>query len=141
MTCALLRISAGLLLAGGATAALACGYCIEDRVAAAYDHAVVSRALSARHHVAFCVIDGGLVPSDALRREIERTVESTRGVDRSSVKVSLETASLSFAYDPARAPLGPLLRGVNRKLAPKGLSLMPLRVIERYGELRPASSP
>jgi hypothetical protein len=43
-----------VLLALRATTALACGHCVEDRMAVVYDHPVVARALGARHHVAFC---------------------------------------------------------------------------------------
>ena len=44
----------GLLLA---QAALACGYCVEDKIAAAYDHAVVVRAADRHHQVAFLSIE------------------------------------------------------------------------------------
>jgi hypothetical protein len=50
-----------LLLAGllaAAPLAGACGYCVEDKMAAAYDHAVVSRALAQQHHIAFFHVDG-----------------------------------------------------------------------------------
>ena len=39
----------GTLIAGLASAAHACGYCIEDKIAAVYDHAVVTRAAAQKH--------------------------------------------------------------------------------------------
>ena len=51
-------LAAALLLAGAASAALACGYCVEDKIASTYDHALVTQALAHKHHVAFFHIDG-----------------------------------------------------------------------------------
>lgn len=130
------RLGIVLLLAGSTSVALACGICIEDKVAVVYDYAVVERALGAQHHVAFCGVEGGFVSSDGLKREIERAIESTSGVDHGSARVSLDNASASFAFDPARAQLGTVLRETDRKLAARGLRLVPLRVMDRPAELK-----
>ena len=121
------RWSAILLLAPAA--ALACGVCVEDRVAAAYDHAVVVRSLERRHEVVFLAIEGEIAASARLSREIQAAVESAGGVDPGSARVSLASASLSFAYDPGRQKLGPIMRALEKALASKGLSLSLLRVI------------
>ena len=116
--------------------ATACGYCVEDKVAATYDHAVVIRALDQRHEIAFFAIEGTVAENPALQRTIESALESTAGIDRGTFRVSLASASLSFAYDPARAGLGPVMRSLDRKLAAAGLSLSVLRVInDRPGTL------
>ena len=120
---------AGMLLLVPAVAAIACGYCVEDRVAATYDHSVIVRALDRRHEVAFFAIEGQIATSSRLNREIQNALESTGGVDRGSARVSLPAGSLSFAYDPARQKLGPIMRALDRKLAAKGLSISLLRVI------------
>ena len=73
---------AGLVLLTHAVAALACGICVEDRVAAAYDHAVVVRSLEHRHEVVFLAIEGEIVASPRLSREIQSAIESASGVDR-----------------------------------------------------------
>src|SRR4249920_2435699 len=91
----------GLLLLAPAAAALACGVCVEDRVAATYDHAVVVRSLERKHEVVFLAIEGEIVVSPRLSREIRSAIESASGIDRGSARVSLPAASLSFAYDPA----------------------------------------
>src|SRR3982750_1452609 len=54
-----------LLLAAGPAAA--CGYCVEDKIAATYDHAVVTQAFARKHQVAFFHVDG-----TASRRALEQ---------------------------------------------------------------------
>ena len=120
---------AGLLLLAPAAAAVACGYCVEDKVAAAYDHSVIVRALDRKHEVAFFAIEGALATDSQLPREIQNALESTRGLDRGTARVSLPAGSLSCAYDPARHRLGAIVRGLEKTLAPKGLSASLLRVI------------
>ena len=128
------RLGLALLLAAGVSRSLACGYCVEDKIAAVYDHAAIARALAAGREVMFCAIVGDFVSSNAMRRQIGRALGSVAGVDRGSVRVSLDAASLSFAFDPARAPRAGLLHTANRKLAIKGITLAELRVMERPAE-------
>jgi len=119
----------GWLVLLAPSVALACGVCVEDRVAAAYDHAVVTRSIERRHEVVFLAIEGEIAVSARLSREIQAAVESAGGVDRGSTRVSLASASLSFAYDPARGRLGPIMRALDKALAQSGLSVSLLRVI------------
>jgi hypothetical protein len=133
---ALKRRLAALLLAGIAPAALACGYCVEDKIAATYDHAVVVRALDQKHHVVFFHIDGSLMPGGDTRRTLEAAAESTVGVDKGSVRVSVEALTISFAFDPERTSLVKVQSALERKLAARKLSLMPLRVMDRLSELK-----
>ena len=95
-----LPLLASLMLLHGA--ALACGVCIEDKIAACYDHAIVEAAQQRGHAVAFFAIEGDLRRDDATRRAFSRAIESARGVRKASARVSLPNAALSFAYDPAR---------------------------------------
>jgi hypothetical protein len=119
----------GLLLLAPVAAALACGVCVEDKVAASYDHAVVVRSLERKHEVVFLAIEGEIAATPRLSREIQGAVESAAGIDRGSARVSLASASLSFAYDPARRKLGPIIGALEKSLAPRGLRLSLLRVI------------
>ncbi len=129
------RLAAAALALGlSATTAFACGFCVEDKLAAVYDHELVGRALGARHHVAFCGIEGVAGPGQ--RGEITRALGAIAGVDRGSVRVSLEHAIVSFAFDPVRAPLPAVLRAAGRKLAERGLTLVPLRVMDRADRLK-----
>ena len=98
-----------------------------------YDHAVVTRALGHKHRVAFYAIDGTLAPGEGARRAI---VESAYGVDKGSARGSVESASLSIAFDPQRVPFPAVQRTLERKLAAKKLSLLPLRVMDQPAELR-----
>jgi len=131
-----LLTAAGLALVLHAPGALACGYCVEDKIASTYDHAVVTQALAKKHHVAFFHIDGTVVPGDATKHAIEATVVSTPGVDKGSVRVAVDTLTLSLAFDPARTPLPALQATLDKKLRAKGLALMPLRVIDSPAELK-----
>ena len=127
---------AGIAAALHAPAAMACGYCVEDKIASTYDHAVVTQALAKKHHVAYFHIDGPVAPGDATKHAIEATLVSMPGVDKGSVRVAVETLTVSLAFDPARTPLPVLQATLDRKLRPKKLALMPLRVIDSPAELK-----
>ena len=131
-----MRIALALAALVLAVPAFACGYCVEDKIASTYDHAIVMRALQQKHHVAFFHIDGVLPAGEAERRALEAVAESAAGVDKASARVSIDTATLSFAFDPQRASFDATQRAVERKLAPKKLFLMPLRVMERPASLK-----
>jgi hypothetical protein len=77
------------------SASLGCGACIEDKVAATYDHAVVLRASASGDVMVFCEVVG---PLDAAR--LKAVVRGVRGVKRRSVRVSARLAALSFAFHP-----------------------------------------
>jgi hypothetical protein len=106
---------------------LACGVCIDDKVASCYDHAVVAQAKARGHEVAFFAIDGPLVVDAENRRRILKAVQTHRGVLPGTARVSLENAALSFAYDPRRARQARIVSEIGGKLAARGLSLRFLR--------------
>jgi hypothetical protein len=126
------------LTAGFAAAAFACGYCIEDKIAAVYDHAVVTRATAQKHQVVFFAVEGQMPAGDASRRALEAIADSAAGVDKGSARVSIESASLSVAFNPARAPFAGMERSLSRKLAARGLSVAILRIMDQPAELKPA---
>ena len=130
-------VALGTLIAGLASAVYACGYCIEDKIAAVYDHAVVTRATSQQHQVVFFALEGRIPAGEKSRRTLEAVVESVAGVDKGSARVSVASASLSAAFNPQRAPFASMERALSRKLAPRGLSVAILRVMEQPGELKP----
>ena len=107
--------------------ALACGYCVEDKIAATYDHAVVTKALAAKHQVAFLHVEGAA----ASRRALEAAIYSAPGVDRGTVRVSSDLFTVSFAFDPSKATLGAIHARAEKKLAPARISLMPFEVMDR----------
>jgi len=125
---------AGLALLS-ATAALPCGYCIEDRVAAVYDQAAVDHALQRKHHVAFLGIEGGVGAATDLRA-IRGALEGVAGVDKGSTRAKAENAAIAVAYDPARTSLSRVVSSANGSLAHRGVALAALRVIDEGGKLR-----
>jgi hypothetical protein len=125
-----MRALIGAALLAATTAALACGYCVEDKIAATYDHAVLTKAFARKHHVVFMHVDGA-VPS---RAALERAAYAAPGVDAGSVRVAADLLTVSFAYDPAHAKLAVIRTRMEKAL--KGVSLMPFEVIERPGQLK-----
>lgn len=126
--------SAGLLALVAASPALGCGHCIEDQVAAVYDHAIVTRALNQHHQIAFFAIAGPLPPGAESRRVIATAMASSRGIDTPSLRVSVDSASLSLAYDGQRISSGQITDALNHKLEARGLSVSLLKVMERRPE-------
>ena len=55
---------------------------------------------------------------------------------RGTVHVSLESATASVVFDPARASVASIAAAGDRSLAPKALRLEALRVIGADGKLR-----
>jgi hypothetical protein len=127
------------MLAAVTSSVMACGYCVEDKIAAVYDHAVATRAIAHRHQVVFFAIEGNIPPGEESRRMLEANARALAGVERGSVRVSVDAAALSAAFDPARASLVDAERALNRKLAARGLHASIMRVIEEPGELKEAS--
>jgi hypothetical protein len=130
---------AGLLLALQGTAAIACGHCVEDKIAAVYDYAIVTQALGQKHQVAFFAIEGVLTPGNDVR-QIIKAVESASVADKDSARVSVESASLSVAFDPRHVPFATLQKALERKLAAQKLSLHPLRVMSRAAKIKAMTS-
>jgi hypothetical protein len=122
---------AGLLLATRAMAVNACGYCIEDRIATVYDHAVVQGALEQGHHVAFFAMEGQLAPVEDGQRRIRTIVEPVDGVDKGSVRISLEGAACTLSFDPHRTTTRELQAALEYGLSSMGLQPGLLRIINR----------
>lgn len=108
---------------------LACGICIDDKVASCYDHAVVTQAKARGHEVAYFAIDGALIVNAENRKRILKAIQAQRSVLPRTVRVSLENAALSFAYDPRRAKRALIASEIDGKLLAQGLSLRFLRAM------------
>jgi hypothetical protein len=104
---------------GSAHAALGCGYCVEDKIAAVYDHAAVTQAAAQKQTVAYFAIDGAIRDT---RQALESLLAKTKEVR--SARVSVESASLAVVFDPRRASLAAVQRGLEEKLRPLGLTLL-----------------
>lgn len=93
-------LAAILAIGAAAPDAAACGACIEDKVAATFDYAVITKAAKRHHVVVFAEFagDGGAaVALEPLRAAAARAP----GVDPASVRASGAPQALSFALDPA----------------------------------------
>lgn len=92
------RIRAVLIataLAAASNVALGCGACIEDKVAATYDHAVVRAAIETHRQVVFVALDGREASRAGSR--IVAAGSSVRGVQRGSVRYAASPPAFSFA--------------------------------------------
>ena len=130
------RLASTILASAFTFNAFACGFCIEDKIAAVYDHAVATRAVALGHQVAFFAVEGNIPPGEGSRRALEAIADSLVGVDRGSTRISVESASLSVAFDPARVPAEDLEIKLGRKLAGKGLTVGIMRIMEKPSELK-----
>lgn len=118
-----------------AAPAAACGFCIEDRVAAVYDQAMVDHARAGNQSVAFFSIDGTESLDEKTRLAIVAALEKA-GAVRGSVKVAPEQLACVLAYDPQRVAIDKVSAIAGRALAARGISLKALRVIGADGRLR-----
>ena len=103
-----------------AAPARACGFCIEDKVAAAYDHAVVARARGQGHEVVYLSLEFTRPVDRDTAGKIARAIERVASVDRGSVRVAVDAGSVALAFDAKRAPAGAMLDAVERAVKPLG---------------------
>ena len=122
-----LRNIAIALFATVTSPAWACGACVEDKVAATYDHAVVTRATSHQQVVVFAAIEG-TGDLRALARKVYGAAARSAGVDRASVRTSPDPAALSFALDPRVASPETAVASIEKATGAPGLKLAVLRV-------------
>jgi hypothetical protein len=94
-------LAAALTLTLAPTSVWACGVCIEDKVAATYDHAVVKRATANRQQVVFVAIEGPVV-ANALRNLVLRT--KVAGVVPGTLRTSTEPPAFSFVLEDKAEP-------------------------------------
>jgi hypothetical protein len=110
------------LLAGAASLASACGACVEDKVAATYDYAVVQNAMARGDVVVFCDVRGR-IDADRLRKAARKL----GGVDKTSIRVSTAPQALSFALDTAKQSIDDAAAALQRDAG--GLEIEVVRTI------------
>ena len=120
---AVVIIAGACWLASGCREALACGHCVEDRIAAVYDHALVQRTAASGQRLAYFALAGKLVPGEAARRDIASLAERTPGVSPGSARVSMEPGALAVAFDPRRSSAGSIETALRANLQASKLSL------------------
>lgn len=67
------------MVSGVPIAALACGACVEDRVAATYDHAIINAAIAKHQQVVFVAVDGP-ISAETIDAHIVAAASKVRGV-------------------------------------------------------------
>lgn len=95
-----LALAVAIAAASHAPSAAACGACVEDKVAATYDHAVIQRAMERRQQVVFVAFDGG--DAEAIDRLIRKA--AVPGVVPGTIRTSRSPAAFSFALDERAVP-------------------------------------
>lgn len=131
--------TAGLWLVLGCGNALACGHCVEDRIAAVYDHALQAQTLARGHRLAYFSIDGLRGDPAGQRQQIERALRAALGVDAGSVRIALDPAALVAGFDPLRQPADRMTHALQRAFARQGMSLQLLRVVDGSNEPLPVA--
>lgn len=106
--------------------ALACGHCIEDKIAAVYDHASIARAYTQKHAVVYLGFDSAVALNQVVATEIKTQAQKIRGVDPDSVRVSLESGSLAVSFDPQRISYMRLIQTLEKQLAAKKITFFVL---------------
>ncbi len=100
---------------------MACGHCLEDRVASVYDHALVEHSKQHKQTMMYLVWDGPVDRSAATRQWLLKALGAVPGVVANSVRVSMEPPTIALAYDPLRTRAVDLEKALQAKLAAKGL--------------------
>ena len=131
----LARFICAALTAMSSAAVLACGVCIDDKVAATYDHAVVTRDV-ARHQLMVFGEIAGAVDMKVATSRIARAAPEVPGIDRRSVRTSLAPAAFSFALDPAAQAPDAAVAELQKRLHVPGATLVVLRVMG--GDAKPS---
>lgn len=86
--------------------------------------------MSQKHQVLFFDIGGRLTGSAHERQILERGAGCALGVDAGSIRVSADTAALSFSIDPTRTPVPDVVKSLQAKLLLSGLTVKLLRIMD-----------
>ena len=106
----------------------ACGVCIDDKVAAAYDHEVVTRAVDRGQVVVFAEVRGRGTAADFVGAAT-KAAKRVPGVDGRSVRAAESPPSLSFALDARVRSPAQALAAVEKGAHAVGLELALLKVM------------
>jgi hypothetical protein len=80
----------------------ACGACVEDAIAATYDHATIRAAIAKREQVVFVSIEGG----DPARvvRVLAAAARKVPGVQAGTLRTAVSPSAFSFALAAGKPP-------------------------------------
>ena len=119
----LARFICAAVTAMSSAAVLACGVCIDDKVAATYDHALVATALARRQVVVYAEVKGA-GEAGARTRTALTAAAKVRGIDARTLRASREPATISFALDEDVANPAAALAAVQRHASGTRIELL-----------------
>lgn len=129
-----------LLVLGAAFAlpreAVSCGVCVEDRVAATYDHSLVRDAIARHRLIVFVALDG----PDAARvgKRLVAAGAAQKPVQRGSVRYAASPAAFSFVLAEDVAPEA-AIGGFRNAVAGTQVTMTIVRVMRDGALLEPAA--
>jgi len=104
----------------------ACGACVEDTIAATYDHGVIHAAIERRQQVVFVALAG----RDAARigDRIAAAAPGVRGVQAGTLRIAVSPPAFSFALD-ARQPPEAAVAGFRKAVKGAAVGMTLVRVM------------
>ena len=105
--------------------AMACGHCEEDLVAAVYDHGLVLRSQNLKQRIMYMAWDGPVARDDATARRLLQEAARATGVTHGSVRVSVQPAALSVAFNPAKTNRAQIEASLQTWLAKMHVMVLP----------------
>jgi hypothetical protein len=117
------------------TAAHACGACVEDKVAATYDHAVIHAAIAKHRQVVFVAVDGA-VDAKKIGAQIAAAAPTIHGIVAGTLRTSVAPPAFSFGIEAAENPAR-AVAGFRRALADSGVRLTMVRIMRGGALIEP----
>ncbi|MEO6364222.1 MAG: hypothetical protein ABIO71_13405 [Caldimonas sp.] len=119
------RLLVGIVWLGLAPNAVqACGACAEDKIAATYDHRVMTSSRVKGDVVVFCEVVGVFD-----KRRLARAAARVASIRSTSVRTSAQPAALSFAVDVSRQAPGAAVAAL-AQLLQRDTGLTIVRLVE-----------
>jgi len=106
--------------------AMACGHCEEDLVASVYDHGLVLRSQSLKQRIMYMAWEGPVARDDATARRLMQEASRATGVTPGSVRVSVQPAALSVAFNPANTNWAQIEASLQTRLTKMHVMVLPL---------------
>lgn len=123
-------------LALAAADALACGHCVEDRVAAVYDYGMEQEARGAGRGIAYLGVNGRQAQTPRAANLVREALQHRPEIAAGTVRTSVTPAAAAFAWGGEAQALPAIIDALNGELGPAGLHLELLRVWDAKHGLR-----
>ena len=117
------------------TAVHACGACVEDKVAATYDHSVIHASIAKHRQVVFVAVDG-TVDINKVGARIAAAASKVHGIVGGTLRTSIEPPAFSFALDGAENS-NRAVADFRKALADSGVHLTLIRIMRDGALIEP----